>query len=253
MNREELIIPWNALESAVRAEKPQFEGFSDLVRMDIYARIAKYFELKDKREIFIPKTVLVKECDKIIDAAEHFIETINSYRDSDDYYISSASGSDERFSVRFISSLVESVAENEADWARLIDKNHEIDPVPPRKRLGIEMFLLGEQEFGLSSKRTTPPDRGAGVPPTGELFPFVTAVLAVVGESVSPTTLEQWSRDAQTEKRRREESRREQGHLRQIIDELAAGQSRSAPAPEVGGTWEQIPDRDWLYLSDLED
>jgi len=249
----ELLIPWEKLEAAVRTGRPDFRNLSAAVRLLIRDRLDDYFERKKRRENFVPKAEIIKESDQIIDAAQRFNEVLNKYRSAGDIYVSATTGSDEQFSVQFISAIIENVAEYESDWSRVINKNHEIDPIPPRKRLGIDMFLLGEQEFGLSSKRTTPPDRGAGVLPTGELFPFVTAVLATVGELVAPTTLEQWSRDAQAEKRRRlqeEEERRDRaGWLHALAQEYGPYEGR----PELEGTWEQIADRDWLILSDPDD
>lgn len=256
------IDDWSEIEASIRALRPEAVPFTGLVRHRIVESLGEFCRQREEETQRIPKSLLLKQCDLISKRAAELGRCLEVTRGRGAKYCllqDDGSPTDEWISVRRILHILESIDCGEQDFARMIGKFHEHDPVPLRKRLGVGLFLLGEQAFGLSSKHTTPPDRGAGKPPTGELFSFVAEVMKQVGDQVEPTTLEQWSRDAQAWKREAEEAEQARKVARAELFAQIHGVGCPVPDEDAGcGTYIVHGDappflrgrhhRDWLRL-----
>ena len=256
------IDDWSEIESSIRALRPEAMPFTSLVKYRIIENLGEFCRQRLEKPQRIPKHFLIKECDLISKRAAELGKCLESTRRKGSKYCllqDDGSPADEWISVRKILKILEGIDCGEQEFARMTGKFQEHDPIPLRKRLGVGLFLLGERSFGLSSKCTTPPDRGAGKPPSGELFSFVAAVMREVGEDVTPTTLEQWSRDAQIWKREAEEAERARKVARAELFTRLHGVD--CPVPDEGaGLCTYIVDgdappflrgrqqRDWLWL-----
>ncbi len=262
---DRVIDDWLEVEASIRLHRPDLVAIDNLTRHRIEQKLGDYCDRREQEAAYVPKSAILKESDIISRRAADLAKSLESYRAKGTVY--SLLNEDyapmgETISLKKILKILECIDLGEQDHGRFIEKFHERDPIPIRKRLGVELFLLGENAFGLSSKCTVPPDRGAGKPPTGELFPFVAAVMRQVGEDIKPTTLEQWSRDAQAWKREAELYEKTRKVERAELFAKIHGPDFVVPDEDIGlGTYivdgDPLPflarrgaRRDWLILDE---
>lgn len=244
---------WAEIEASISVLRPDLVPLDPLFRYQIEERLLHFCYRRIIERDSVPKSELIREHDLLIKRSGQMIQALErmnfngaSYELLDDDGVPSG----EQISIRQIVRILESIYWAECQVGELIEKGDEPDPVPARKRLGISLFLLGERAFCLSSKRTTPPDRGARKP-TGALFGFVIAVLKQVDEEVSATTLEQWSRDAQVAKREIAAQEIAREAERQRVRQWIAKHGNPLPPPDRPGTHlANAPHRDWLFSTD---
>ena len=241
---------WTEIEGSIAALRPELLPLEPLLRCQIEERLLYFCNRRDAERDAVPKSELLREHDLLIKRSAQMIQALEIPKsENSSYFLLNPDGSqsEEEIHVRDLIRILESIYWTENSFARFIEKAEDPDPVPARKRLGISLFLLGERALGLSSKRTTPHDRGAAVP-SGALFGFVSAVMNQVDEKVSATTLEQWSRDAQLAKRAAAAHKSAEVLERQRLRELVAKHGDPFPDAERPGTYlANAPHRDWLF------